>query len=873
VARPARADAGKVAERAEANPAAPAPALQRSGTAAAPEVTLSARATPEAAELRFAWSRAVPAAVFEHAGTLWALFAADDAGVQGWGDLAAPGLASWLTPVASEQAHGLRLFRLALRRPVEIRVEGSGTVWRVRLMLPGAAPATAATAVLARDLATGTLGAAASGPVVETVDPLTGERLGVLLDTVPGLRQPTRLRLVDLELLATAQGLVWRPLADGVVAAVDGGRFTLSRPGGLRLSPESGGEPPQARSDLTSDDGFGRDADHRTPVSVPSEAMQPAAGPAVAPLESAPASLLGLMALEGTDARGRQELRRELLERLPQLSGLPEALARLELARLALADALGPEAQAALTLLKPADLPDPAAEAVQRSRAAMSGAAAVLDGEPEAALAVLSDPGLDGDPEAPLWRVLAAAQAGRWDRAAETWARSGALLYRYPLPLRRSLGPRLATALIDHSQSEEALAVLGSLRPLEPEPLARARLELLLAKALVDAGRADDAAEPLRAAAADGNRTTRIEAAFLAVRSRQEQGELLAAAARDALLQQRPYWRGHPEAGRMLRHLARLQQETGDGLAALATLRTALEEVLDATMAEEARAELRRQVAAMLQTQGPGRLSAVAAAALYYSHRDLLAGSDALPTEVRLDLAARAAGAGLLETASGLLQEMGSEGTGPAASRAVLALAEAEADAGNLTAALARLEAADRSDREVAHRIALARARAELRAGNAGAALAALRGAAPDEEAERLRLAAFVALGDWQALARSCETILGGQEDEAGLAPERAETVVWLALARARLGQADAAAALARRYADRLPQEGSWRPLLAMIAAPPLPTDGPERLAAAAGELAATMRVQLGLLPPLGEDGPPHAGGGDPPALRTAPGR
>ena len=51
-----------------------------------------------------------------------------------------------------------------------------------------------------------------------------------------GLRLWEPQRLVDLELLPSVQGLVWRVLADGVRAKVENGRLMITRPGGLRLS-------------------------------------------------------------------------------------------------------------------------------------------------------------------------------------------------------------------------------------------------------------------------------------------------------------------------------------------------------------------------------------------------------------------------------------------------------------------------------------------------------------------------------------------------------------------------------------------------------------------------------------------------------------
>ncbi|MEK0084708.1 hypothetical protein [Benzoatithermus flavus] len=833
----------------EAVPARSAPAAGPAPSAAplppsvvpptAPRVVVSARATAETAELGFAWDRTVSAAAFERAGMLWLLFGTDAPQVTGWNDLGRADLSSWLAPAASEQDGNVHLFRLALRRPAGIRVERSGTVWHVRLMPAHVSSAPAGGAGPPRDVALDALSVAAPDGLQATIsDPLTGERLGVLLTTAHELRQPDRLRLVDLELLATAQGLVWRPLADGVVASLQDGRFILSRSGGLRLAV---GAKAHLAAELPRDD----------------DPSEPAAGPLAPSVEPAPTSLLDLAALGGTDAHDRQTRRREIQARLAELSGPRRTEARLELVRLLLADGLGPEARGVLALVAAEQPPDPA---VERHRAALAGAATALAGEPEAALTSLRDRELDGDPEAALWRLYAAARGGSWDRDARASARAGAMLERYPQPLRRLLGPVLATAMLDHDQADTALATIEPLRRLEPEPGTRAKLDLLAARALLDLGRPFQAAAPLRAAAADGDDATQAEAAFLAIRSGYEQGMLGAAAARDQLVAQRPHWDGHPRAARMLRYLAGLQWQAGDGLGAIASLRAALERAPDRVTAETVRDELRRRATELLQPESRSGLSPVAAVALYRSHRDLLAG-DTLPAAVRLDLATRAAGAGLVETASALVAAAGPV-TGPAAGRARLAVAEAEAGIGDTDTALRLLDGVPAQDRQTRDRII--RARAALDAADAKTALAALGEAATGDEADRVRRAALAALGDWQGLARTCEATLARQESGTVLEPARAEAVVWLALARARLGQANEAAELARRYTDRLPEDGPWRPLLALIAAPPL-ADTPERMAADAGTLAASLRTQLGLLPPLGD--------GEPKEVRTAPAR
>ena len=142
---------------------------------------------------------------------------------------------------------------------------------------------------------------------------------------MPGLRQPSPMRLVDLEVLPTIQGYAWRALADDVVAQAEGGRLAITRPGGLRLSTAAAIQPTIAGH---------RRADNGS-------ATGDQQGGAVARSGAAQGTARA-GALEVSDAPARQQARQRILGQVGSLPGLPRALARLELARLYLADALGP---------------------------------------------------------------------------------------------------------------------------------------------------------------------------------------------------------------------------------------------------------------------------------------------------------------------------------------------------------------------------------------------------------------------------------------------------------------------------------------------------------------------------------------------------
>lgn len=208
-------------------------------------VEVTATATDDGADLAFAWPAPVRAAVFQRGDTLWAAFDGKADVLHGPEAPHGSRLAAWLEPLPPTTVDGAQVFRFRLNRAARVEVVQDGRKWRVRLSPVG--PAADAAVGLVRDQKVGALRGAAPARALDLTDPDTGERLGALLAAGDDLRQPTPVRLVDLELLPAAQGLAWVPVADGITVATDGNGFTLSRDGGLRLSASVEGAAPRVQ--------------------------------------------------------------------------------------------------------------------------------------------------------------------------------------------------------------------------------------------------------------------------------------------------------------------------------------------------------------------------------------------------------------------------------------------------------------------------------------------------------------------------------------------------------------------------------------------------------------------------------------------------
>ena len=808
-----------------------------SSTVPTGQVTVAATGGADALELRFRWGSTVPTAMFERAGQFWAVFPGANAQVAGWRSLARPDVAAWLEPLATAAAGDARLFRFRVARPVRIDPRPTEDGWIVQVTAGEATSADAGSAPWVRDPERGELTAETAGQVAQVRDPESGERLTLLLAPEGGLRHALPARLVDLELLPSLQGLVWRPLTDGMRAAVTEGRLTVTRPGGLRLSavaaeavPVPEPAPSTVKQQPTAaapepDDGHGH-----APEAV--VATPPAPLAATEPAFSGALELGGLSAL---DAAGRQLARARLLDELRGLAGPQRARARLELARLYLADALGPEARTALELIDDRELGTAAAGPMRTARIALTGAAEALAGRPDPALASLLDHALDADAEIALWRAYAAGLGARWPLATQEWQRSGGLPQAYPDPLRRRLGLELAATLLDHGDAGEARALLRQLAGIGLPATDGARLRLLEGIADAREGRLREAEAAFAAAAAAGEGDIATRARFLLTSVRAEAGSLEPAAAATVLTGERQSWRGHSWEPRMLERLAELQAAAGRQVEAIATRREAIARTADPAAAAAAREALRGQMAAWLADTGT---PVVARLAIHRAHGDLLDGTGAADG-MRALLGEAAARAGLVDTAAALLDAT-APGTETRAAQA--ALAEALAGRGELEAAQRRLARGDSGgdlDREL-------QARSAHAAGNPAQAAATLLGVG-SASGRALAREILASQGDWSELARRTGAELAAVGEAAELDPLQAAAAVWLGLAQARLGQADAAAAVAVRYAERIrtPQLAGLLRLATMTAT------GQDADGTMAGRFAAALRGELAALGPV----------------------
>ncbi len=277
----------------------------------------------------------------------------------------------------------------------------------------------------------------------------------------------------------------------------------------------------------------------------------------------------GLSELAGLDGRERHRLMQALRRTMVQRPPAARTAARLELARLMLAEALGPEAGTQLALLPP--------EARRQDRARLLAlAAATLAGDLDRAEALLRDRELADAAEVDLFRVVVATARRQWDAAAKALARAHRTLRAYPVPLQRRLGPAMIAAALQAGDPNRAFVWLDRLGRLPLSRRERESLRFLEALTVARDGGEKEALAILRTLEREAGWRVALQAGFARIRLALDLERMAPQAALRELRRLRQLARGHPWEPAMLRELGRLEAEAGEVEAALAAWRELL---------------------------------------------------------------------------------------------------------------------------------------------------------------------------------------------------------------------------------------------------------------------------------------------------------
>jgi hypothetical protein len=522
-----------------------------------------------------------PAAVFQRADTLWLVF--DNAAKI---DLAAfKNDASHIIRAAMQErgADGEAIVRLRLERPRLVSLNADGPGWIVTLadaITTPSRPLTIARSIVGKNRASIAIPFAHPRKLHVLADRAIGDRLMVITALGPARGFVKGQNFVELRALPSTHGVVLQPLADDVSAELAVDKITITRPGGLSLSPT---------------------------VLAP----QPMAGGVRA--------LTFDTQLWSYDKEANFTKRQDELIRIAAMAPASKRKqARLNLARFYLARDMAAEAKAVLdvTLADKKGGEDITGNVLR----------AVADlglARPKDALKELSTPPIGNQLDAPIWRAIADARLAKWAPAHDAFKAVDHAISALPLEYQRMALQAALHAAIEVHDFAGADRIVNELDTIGVSPEMEPEMAVLNGRLDEALGRNEDALANYHTAAASRDRRAAAQGRLREIVLRYSIGEMPRKDVIAGLELLTTIWRGDDVEAEGLKLLAHLYTEDGRYRDAFHVMRTAL--------LVHPNSELTRQIqdeaavtfdSLFLGGKGDG-LPPIEALGLFYDFRDL----------------------------------------------------------------------------------------------------------------------------------------------------------------------------------------------------------------------------------------------------------
>lgn len=780
-------------ETAEAEPDTSGSAAERDAAGSLDDgvMVVGAARRPDGIRLRFDWDVPVSSAVYMSGGALWVLF---DAPVTlDFARVDETGAADQAEQVPLAGATIARLMLSGAFTPVVSRV---GTAWVVDLSR-GRRQVDQIPIVLedqsdvgARILLTST----EPGAEIAILDPELGETLIVVPLPEPGQGVSPGRRFVDLELLATAQGVVVRPISDEVAVRSLRDGVEITSLSGLNLSPR--------------EDRVGMRPVAADPVE---ETAPEQAQPAVMSLpeperEGEDQPLFDFADWRRADGRSFRDSQQLLNINLSRAPAETRNDARLDLARFYFANAMAAETLGWIGQIL-SDSPwmerDPGLRA-------MRAASNVLMERYSEASGDLFDERFDGSSEMALWRGIYLTETGNPEAANEELIKGSRIIERYPRRLRSKARLTVARNALDMGQIDRALSILDTVLVDRPTERAVERVNYFKGLATAQAGRPLEAIEMLEAAAQSGDRQTRAEAGRDLAELKLEQGMIGPAEAAEELEDLRFAWRGDSFELSLLKRLGDLHIEAGDYEKGLTTYREAISIFPDSQAVREIAQTMNETFKDLFLGGQADALAPVTALGIYYNFRELTPVGN-LGDQMIFRLADRLVGVDLLAQAADLLQhQIEFRLRGNELARVGARLAEIYLLDDKPAEAIKALRASDivRMSDELADQRRYLMARAHLKNRQYDKALALLEGD-NSWDADFLRADVYWAQQDFLAEATVLDRIFADRSLTEPLTPAEESALMKFSVSLALANNRSALARLRDRFGPLMDQTGS----------------------------------------------------------------
>ncbi|HUO01172.1 MAG TPA: hypothetical protein VMU31_00220 [Rhizomicrobium sp.] len=597
------ADAKKAGEKktAEAEKTAPAAKDKSAGdksaadtkaadaTAAAPAAALDdvqvtdSHVTPHGAVVVFKGAGAKPNAVFIRGMTAWVVL--ENAPAFNSNQLTQQ-LGPFAAGLEASSGNGMSILRVALKQPAKIAAQSNGPDLKVTISADAnASPITISFARNQDDPKRSSLTTLEPGAdeVLALTDPVTGDILTVVPGNA-GRAVPAERDYAEFAALPTASGVVITPYVDDLSVKVANARLTITRPGGLSLTPPS---------------------------------MPTAETPAALAAQDASPDFLDFAAWSPLTGGSFLNTERRLIQSAARLEPAKATRARLTLARFYLSNHFAAEAIGWINLIQASD-PGLRGDAQLTT---MRAAADYMMGRYRDAHNDLAGASFDSDRHAALWRGLTESALGNWKVAHTYLEEAGPIIKKYQPEWQARAHLADAQAALGMGRLELADAALTRLpNTLTTDQSLEAELDH--ARILATESRYRAAAKQFAEVENGGNEKLTAAAIFYQTNAALNAGAITSKEGIEILERLRFRWRGDQLEMQTLRKLASLYFEQRKWEAGLKTLRVATQN-FSGDDARSAQDDMRAAFVNLYLKGGADKLPPVESLAMFYDNIDL----------------------------------------------------------------------------------------------------------------------------------------------------------------------------------------------------------------------------------------------------------
>ena len=426
-----------------------------------------------------------------------------------------------------------------------------------------------------------------AGSILKLRDPGTGQNLHVVTGLGPARGFVKGQNLVDFSTLISAHGIALAEHVDDLQVARDEGFVYISSDSGLTLSNSQASKIDV--SGLTSSQGKARE------------------------------TFLDLDELTAPTPTAFIRERQDLERKLSQFDDLMAIQAEMKLAKLLVANGYAIEALGHLKIIE-----DSAPEFARgRGFRTLYAAAELFAGRPDAAFRRLNHPEFDNDPDAVVWRGLAAARSGRWREAENALDLASTVAPDYSMKVQQMMKlDGVEIAMLDQ-QFGSATAALAEVNPAYLDKEGIAQYNLLRGRIAVAKNEPAEAFEAFKASRETKYLPIANEAWLQDIKLRQQEGVINADEAIDELEGLTAIWRGDDVELNGLRTLAHLYVDKGEYRSAFETLRSAASSNPSSDISRVLQEEMNGVFSSLFLDGKVDKLPAIKALSLYYDFREL----------------------------------------------------------------------------------------------------------------------------------------------------------------------------------------------------------------------------------------------------------